>query len=86
MKIPKSQSIVTHYCLHVEELGLEREIDEKRKFFIHGLHHCGIRLTDMEDEIVWSWNVSTRQVSTKLTNDSIYFSCVEYVEKWWHKS
>ena len=39
----------------------------------------------MEDEIVWSWNVSTRQVSAKLTNDASFF-CVEYVEKWRHKS
>ena len=60
VKIPKSKSIVTHYCLHVEELGLEREIDEERKSVINGLNHCGIILTDMEDEIVWSWNVSTR--------------------------
>ena len=59
VKIPKSESIVTRYCLHAEELGLEREMDEEWKFVIHGLNHCGIRLTDMEGEIVWSWNVST---------------------------
>ena len=36
-----------------------------------GLNGNGIRLSEHEDEIVWSWNVSTGHVNAKQVYDAI---------------
>jgi len=56
------------------------------EFFIKVINHCGIRLSELEDEKVWSWNVSTGWVSAKLAYEAISLSYEDYVDKWWHKS
>jgi len=42
-----------HYGIEAEEIGLEGIYVVEWNPFIKGLNHCGIRLTKMEDEIVW---------------------------------
>ena len=41
-------------------------------------------LSELEDEITWSWNVSTMQANEKQAYDAIYFLCLDVHDKLWH--
>ena len=49
----------SQYWFSVEELNLCTVYDVEWDHHIKSLNHCGIRFSGAEDELVWSWNLST---------------------------
>ena len=50
--------------------------------YIKGIIHCGIRLSKREDQLNWSWNAATGQVSAKLAYETSISTIVEIEGKW----
>ena len=46
--------------LLAEDLGLKGEFSLEWNTYNAGLNHVGVKLSKIEDELVWSWNGSNR--------------------------
>lgn len=64
-----------HKWKSMVDLGLMGDLQVEWNHFIQGLMHSGIQLSNVEDSLLWSWNVSSGQVIAKQTNDSIVYLC-----------
>jgi len=67
------------YCLTAEDLGLKGSIADEWKAHIDGLRIAGIRLTEDEDKLIWSWNKSNGQLNAKSAYDAISIISSDYV-------
>ena len=50
--------------------------------YIAGLNHLGIRLSDEDDNLFWSWNKVDDQVNAKLSCEAITSTIIYFVNKW----
>ena len=51
---------------------------------IHNLNVAGIRLSDEEDKLSWSWINASEQVTAKESYSAIVHSLSSYNNKWWN--
>lgn len=54
--------------------------------YILGLRTCGFKITNLQDSLVWSWNIKNGEINAKQAYDSLFFNMMDFNQKWWHKA
>lgn len=54
--------------------------------YICGFKHCGIKLTEGEGSLIWSWKEENEQLYAKQAYEAIIFGLLEPNRKWWFSS
>lgn len=62
------------YWVSIIDLGLVGDLAEERSRFTAGLRHLVVRLRDVEDRLIWSWDKNSEKVTAK-RHDHIHHNC-----------
>ena len=73
------------YWLLAEDLGLEGDFDLEWNTYIARVNHVGVRLLELDYELVWSWNGSNGQFTAKSSYEAILSISSKFVGNWWCK-
>ena len=72
------------YCYNATELVLIGNHVVECEEFIIGLDHSGIKMLDSEDQLVWRWYTTFREINVSLASESISYSTHHPEDKWWY--
>jgi hypothetical protein len=63
-----------HNWVIVSVLNLLGPLESEWKYFMAGVKHARISLSQEVDALVWSWNATSGKVTAKLPYGSLYFA------------